>query len=382
MATFFVNKRLSILARTLFALSISLFFSACTTSPTETVYQFPPLRNSADIVIPETDVLAMTPAMTQFLSKNIQMSSGSRQKLLALQKLLADKTKINFIYNANTTLSAAQAFEQQTGNCLAFANMFVAMARELGLNARFQQMSIPPEWGQRGNAYLVAKHMNVLVQTRNLDYTIDIGQVAYSNNAPSKIIPDTKARAHYLNNLGAQALLEDNLATAYAYFVAAVKQHPDAADIWSNLGVTYNRNDQKAEAEWAYRQSVNLQPSPTALNNLANLYRGQGKIEQADRMAKKLKHHNRSNPYYLYNLSREALDKKEYRQSIKLLRKALRRKSDEHTLHFALAKSLYLAGLYDKANSRFERAKQLAPPVVLDNLYSKPLGEIVASQES
>ena len=44
------------------------------------------------------------------------------------------------------TRTASETFRARRGNCLSFSNMFVAMARDVGLDVQFQEVEIPPDW--------------------------------------------------------------------------------------------------------------------------------------------------------------------------------------------------------------------------------------------
>ena len=70
-----------------------------------------------------------------------------------------------------------------------------------------------------------------------------------------------------------------------------------------------------------------------------------------------------------------------YEESIKLLQKAIKKKNNDHMLHFAMAKTQYLSGETEAAESSLSLARELAPENKL-TYYDRPLGELVAEQES
>jgi Flp pilus assembly protein TadD len=70
--------------------------------------------------------------------------------------------------------------------------------------------------------------------------------------------------------LGRQAALRGEWAKAVTFYRQAVKQTPDNAEIWNNLGVVLRKSGQGKEALPAYRQAIKLKPDfSEAYNNLA-----------------------------------------------------------------------------------------------------------------
>ena len=76
----------------------------------------------------------------------------------------ADPILLDFDYEPSLTLTAADTFNHRTGNCLSFTAMFIAMAREAGLKAWFQEVKLPPEWSSVNDTFLVSMHVNAVVQ--------------------------------------------------------------------------------------------------------------------------------------------------------------------------------------------------------------------------
>ena len=64
-----------------------------------------------------------------------------------------------------------------------------------------------------------------------------------------------------------------------------------------------------------------------------------------------------------------------------LLERAIRKKEDDHYLHFALAKTQYLSGEEAAAKNSLIRARELAPRDMLA-YYARPLGELIAEEKA
>jgi len=357
---------------------LSFLLAGCATYPAEPPGALPALKNTQTIAVPQQDTLAVSTEMKRFLEKYVNRQQRPQQRLRLLTQAVVHPGMLGFEYDAGQTLTAQQAFAKRSGNCLAFTNMFIALARAAGLTAYYQDARVVPEWDEQNNAYLLAKHINVLVRLRSGDYVVDIGRRRVGESIGQHIVSDQYARAQYYNNLGVEALLHNQIATAFGYFERALDADSGSDYLWSNLGVLYNRNGQPEQAIWAYHQALRINSRALmAISNLASLYAQQGYQDKAQALVKKVEAYRQDNPYYLLMLSRKALADTRYQDAIKILRKAIRRKDNEHRLHFALAKSFYLAGQFKQAEDSYQRAKELAPGPVLRSVYNKGLGELV-----
>jgi Flp pilus assembly protein TadD len=354
----------------------TLLVASCASTPLVRTAP-PPLAGADPVGIPDIDMLELTPRMERFLEHYVlgYPSSDTRRELLTLA--LTDRSMLGFHYNVNRTLTAKEAFDTRSGNCIAFANLFVAMARRAGLNARYHEVLLPPEWSSQDDTLIVTKHINVVVNSPRGLFQIDISGEDIEQGTHRRVLDDREAKALYFNNLAMEALFEGDLATAHAYLSEAIETAPGLSDAWSNLGVVLGRNGQREDAETAYRAALDINPSErSALGNLYGLYLAQERLEEAQSIRKQVERYRRDNPYYLLALSDEAIEQKDYEKSISLLSRAIEKKNDEHRLHFAMARTQYLSGREDEAQSSLLRARELAPDEAQEN-YSRPLAELV-----
>ncbi len=357
---------------------ILFVLSGCAINSANYPGEFPVLQNGTQIPVQNTEVLSLSEEMSAFVQRYVPSGASDEHKLRMLSQAIIQPGVLGFSYEQNLTLTAQQAFHKRQGNCLAFANMFVALARAADLKAFYQEAKVSPDWNQESDVYIMARHVNVLVKTRSGDYVVDIANPYARSRYSVKVISDAYAKAQYFNNLGVDALLEGKMSKAHGYFVQAVRIEPKSGYMWSNLGVIYSRNGQLDEAKWAYNTALNVDSRTfVAMNNLSKIYQQQGDLEQASLLQTKVKKHLRDNPYYLLMLSDQAVAERRYKDAVKLLRRALRKKQDEHRLHFAIAKSLYLLGQRYEAEKSFSRARELAPKQLLKEDYSKQLSELV-----
>ena len=286
-----------------------LVLTACATKPVVNVTA-PPLHSTApELQVTDVDVLAVTPGMGAFLERYILPYPNLETRLNLLALAVTSRGVLGFDYDEARTLTAAQAFDSRSGNCIGFANMMVALAREAGLEAKYQEVHRRPEWTSREDTLLLIKHINVVVSSPRYSYVVDVSGIKFKPTERRRIISDSYAKALYYNNIGAEALLANELPMAWAYLVTATNTDPDLTDPWINLGVVFGRNEQLADAELVYQTALQIDDSEySAMNNLYEVYLVQENLEAAENLRVKVEKYREKNPYYLMKLSEESLE--------------------------------------------------------------------------
>ena len=343
----------------------------------------PPLLYSGpEVVVPEVDLLELTPEMEAFLERYILPYNNAQTRLHMLTTAVTSSGVLGFDYDAGRTLSASEAFRTRGGNCVAFANLMVALARRAGLKAYYQEVIRNPEWSSDGETVMLIKHVNVVVESNQYTYVMDASNLNISPFAQRRLVSDQYAEALYMNNLGVDALLDGDLALAYAYQKKAIDIDPTVTDSWVNMSVVLGRNEQVGDAITVLENALHIDSSNySAMTNLYEIYLEQGNLEAASSLESRVERYRRNNPYYLLRLSYEALEQEDYDQSIDLLRRAMKKKENDHLLYYALAKTQFLSGEHTAAQNSMLRARELAPSDKIA-YYNRPLGELIAEEKA
>ena len=113
------------------------------------------------------------------------------------------------------------------------------------------------------------------------------------------------------------------------------------------------------------------------MSNLYEVYLAKEDMESAVDLQVQVDRYRQRNPYHLLRLSDEALEQSRYEESLSLLKKAIKKKDDDHVLHFALARTQYLSGEIVEAEGSLVRARELAPADMMVQ-YDRPWIELVA----
>lgn len=321
----------------------------------------PALAGQTAPTIASVDLLATTPEMREFTDRHTRSGSDASSSAWRLAYAALDPYLLDFDYDPMVTLPADEAFRARRGNCLTFSSLFVALARSAGLEAWYQEIRLPPTWSAVNETLLVSKHVNAVVRENGQQYVIDVSRRKPGPNEQARRLSDREATAQFYNNLGVDALVEADLALAYAYFAKALETQPDLAYLWSNLGVTLRRNGQTADAILAYRAALEVDPEhAVSLNNLHALYTEEGELAAAAELAQRVERNQRKNPYYLHHLAEVASEEHRWSDAIDLLQRAIRLEANEYRFYYTLAQAQFHAGQIVVARGSLDRARQLA----------------------
>jgi len=317
---------------------------------------------TAGYVPPQENVLALSDEMQAFLEHYVPSKGTRQQKLDALLYALMHKGTLGIDYNPASTFTARDTFENQSGNCVGFSVLFVAMARELGLNVRFNNVEIPPVWGFQGKStFLFYKHINSIVKLGpGVDKVVDINIQRYQHHYRQKRLSDYEALAQYHNNRGVDYLLAEDYASAFNYFRKGLSLDPEAEYIWSSLGTLYRRAGLLSDAETAYLQGLSFgSRNLVILNNLSHLYNAMGRYDIAEKYSRRVQSARDNNPYYRFALAQKAFANNSYDEAMREIEFALNKKKREHQFWYLAARISDRLDGSEMADEYLQRAMEL-----------------------
>jgi Flp pilus assembly protein TadD len=349
--------------RTLLAIAFTTcLLASCTGVKVFGPPEIPHLKNQPEHHLPNVDLLAISPEMKQFVKAHAYRSGSGKPSAWELTYAAMSPHVLRFEYDPQITLPADAAFREGEGNCLTFSAMMIAMAREAGLEAHFQEVEIQPVWSNVNDTMLVSKHVNAVVQEKYREYTIDVSRREARSADRTRKLSDTEALAQFYNNMGADALISGNTALAYAWFRKALELDSRLDYVWSNIGVILRRNGQTEDAVLAYQTALRLNPNqPVGLNNLYVIYSEDGNLEEAAKLRARVERNQRRNPWYFHSLAESAIEEERYAEAVTMATRAVRMDQDEYRFHYILARSQHLAGNPGPAQESLQRARELAP---------------------
>lgn len=316
---------------------------------------------TASPLVDPDDILELSPEMIAFLDEHVNRSGSQNERLALLIRAIIGGDRFVLSYD-DSTRTARETFRDRRGNCISFTNMFVAMARNLDLNADFQEVEIPPDWSLSGETYLLSKHVNAVVALKGRHpRVVDFNIADYDSDNEMRIIDDARARAHFYNNLGVEHLLAGDMQQAYAYLRQSLVEDLTFGSAWVNLGILHRREGYVDLAEAAYLTALDYQASDLlAMSNLASLYQQEGREEAAAHYLSEVQIHRLRNPYYRYQLANEAFNEGDYESAIENLKVAIRKRSEDDRFFYLLSLSYLMSGDRGQAQTWMKKAEEVA----------------------
>lgn len=310
-------------------------------------------REVSDEDLPNDDVFAITPDMEAFAKRAVRRADNYFDKVKALHVALltsVDAGGHGITYSAYVTEPPRVSFQQRRANCLSFTLLYVALARSVGLNAKVNEVEIPPTWDMRNKKDMVfLRHVNVKIplpkEGMNVlqrdDVVIDLEMSRYRAHYRQHEISDTLAMAQFYSNRAMEYLDAGNFTDAFLNLRKSIRLNNRQSYVWSNLGALYGRKKLLRQSGLAYLHALELNPDDlTVMNNLSYYYNQIGDKQNALKYAQLAQHYRESNPFYKYNLALSAFEQAEYEQALQLLVQAMEREKEDLRF-YQLAASLY-----------------------------------------
>lgn len=292
-----------------------------------------------------------------WLRECVSASAPATERFDTLVGLFGEDGPLAMRYELTQSTGALETLAAGEGNCLSFTILFVALARELGLEARVQEVVIPASRSRLADVTVANRHVVAWGRIDDRPWEVDFGVFRRPVGTAQRLLDDREVAATLASNMGATKLALGGDGTAELR--SAVGSVPELAQGWTNLGVALRRAGEDAGAEFAFRRALAAEPGDgSALSGLLALYRAsapQAALELEARMPRLLAR----NPYFLYSEGL-ALDRAgEFAAAERHFRRALRMQPDEPWFHIALVRNRLAEGDVDDAIGALERARRV-----------------------
>jgi Flp pilus assembly protein TadD len=311
---------------------------------------------AAELVVP----FELNDEIRRELDRGRSRTWSERRQVEAILELVFDELGLR--YDRTPTRDAVGTYAAGAGNCLSFVNLFVGLAREAGLPALYVEVEDYQRWSYEEGTVLSRGHIvaGLVLDGRLSTYDfLPYRPKAYRSLTP---IDDRTAAAHFYNNLGAEALLAGDAATAERHVLVARALAPDFEKAINNLGIVYLRRGEAERAVTLLRQGAEKHPESVPL--LTNLSRGLqriGQAEEAREILDRLARMRQQSPFFYLYRAMEALAAGDTATALDHLREAERLEPDLPEVHLALAKVRQARGERPQALLHVRRALDLDP---------------------
>lgn len=288
----------------------------------------------------EIDPLYLSDEIKHWVEDRVGADPRSDKYLATvLQELLYDENRLNIRYSDKKTYTAVEVFHAGKGNCLSVMNLYVALARHVGIDASFQTIKEVPAWDRRNDLLVLSQHINVTGRIGPREYYVAdfTPQIALQRDTED-VISDAAARALYFKNLGVEALIAGDAEQGLAYIKNALFIDPENSEAWNNLGAVYLRLGDKVMAEFSFHYALETDRSNVnAMNNLTKFYRRQGDEALANSFERAAERLNQRNPYFVYDQGMDAYVEGDYETARTYFRRAIELHRYDVEFHYALA---------------------------------------------
>lgn len=376
--------------RVLFAICALAAAAGCATSPPgppglfhDALFKPPGERIDA------AAVLAPSEAMRRYVRQDIADEIAAKGPQQGLFDALHAAGRLKLEYDAAVTRSAAQAFEARAGNCLSLVIMTAALARELGLEVRYQRVVSDDLWSRSGETYFASGHVNVTLARKFRDprvrfderqlLTIDFMPPAANAFPRTWEVGERTVLAMFMNNRAAEALAAGRLDDAYWWAREAIRQDDTFLSAYNTLGVIYKKHGDFAQAEAVLREVLAREPAnANAMQNLALVYNDQGREAEADALTHRLERLQPHPPFHYFNLGLEAMQAGDYRGARALFAREVERDAYYHEFHFWLAAACARLGDGECARRELAAALENSPTRGDREIYAAKLDRLKA----
>jgi Flp pilus assembly protein TadD len=347
-------------------LLLGVIVSGCTAIEIETDFAqdisiHAQIINQSEDRFPEIDPLFISDEIKQKVDSYITRFDTELEQVRKLQEILYNEEHLHVQYDDSVTHTAVEAFNARRGNCLGVMNLYIGMARYLGLDANFQTVNVQPNWDKRGDLLVVSQHINATGRfSATRHYVVDFTPEIQLEQLTSAVVSDQDGRALYFNNLGVEALIAGDLEGSLVFFKNALFLDPDLAIGWNNIGTVYNRLGNTVFAEYSYKMAFSSDDrSATAINNLAKFYLKQGDTRTALQYQRAIERFNNRNPYYHFAQGSLAYAEADLLAARASFRRALRLKKEEPDFYLSLAQVYIGMGDIEEAEKLHASAEEL-----------------------
>ena len=123
----------------------------------------PPLGAAYALPDNPDDLLRLDDEMRAFFAARVHRYNGIEARTDEIVEAILGEKGLRFTYEADGLYDVREAFRRRRGNCMTFAMLVVAVAREHRVPAKFNEVDIRPHWSRTGGLVLESRHINVHV---------------------------------------------------------------------------------------------------------------------------------------------------------------------------------------------------------------------------
>lgn len=199
------------------------------------------------------DPLTLSPEVRARVKQHLTYEGTEKARMLRLVRYLGDADGLAFRYHPQQSLSAERAFFARQGDCMSYANLYVALARLMDVSVRFVRITqLPVTWESQGR-FFESSHMAVAFGREaawDQSLVIDFGN---THTAPWRFalyddVPDELAFVLFQNNVAVEKMVGGEVVEAERILRFLLGRSPDVPEVHNNLGLALLQAGRVTEA--------------------------------------------------------------------------------------------------------------------------------------
>jgi Flp pilus assembly protein TadD len=280
-------------------------------------------------------------------------------RLGRLRERLLDDDELSLVYAWGHTGTAVEVFEERRANCLSFTNLFVGMAREVGVPVVFLEVEDVQTYRKEGDLVVVSDHIAVGYVVAPETRIYDFSEEGIDDHHKIRRVSDLTAISMYYSNRGAEELQEGHIDNALEWLRTSVQLDPLLPHTWVNYGVALRRAGDAEGAEECYRRALEIDPrTSSAYQNLISLLRMQSRVAEAEEFEQALARSPSRNPYTYLVLGDINRRNGHFDEARRLYKRARNLGCDEAECYAAFGQLELAVGNLRAARKMLKRAQQ------------------------
>ena len=294
-------------------------------------------------------------------------------KTRALVDAIISRTGMSISYDWLSNKTARQVFREGRGNCLAYTNLFIGMAREVGLDAVYVDVTTIERVSKEAEVIVNNGHITAGIPDGPEVTMIDFTSTPEREYQGAKILDDFEAIANYYNNQGflygyfaeradAMEAGVDPLEAELLMYETALDVVPNFPRARNNLGVALKRRGRVDEAIEQYKLALEADAKfSEARSNLGSAYYSQGRVEDAIAEFERAAKNSGSNGYFYHHLGVIQLQQGNLDEAAKQFKKALSKESKLSDARFFLGEVYLRQGKEKDAIREYQKTLENDP---------------------
>lgn len=292
------------------------------------------------------------------------------EKVRAIVRAIISLAGFSISYDWLSNKTAQEVFREGRGNCLAYSNLFVGMARAVGLNAVYADVKFTERITREAEIIVNSTHITAAVNLGAETSLIDFTSNPERKYLAFEVIDDLEAIANFYNNQGflygyfteKGSVDFDPLEKELEMYRLALEVLPAFGRARNNLGVALRRRGRVDEAIEQYQIAIkNNSKYSEAHSNLGTAYLYQGRAEEALREYVLAAENAGPDGYVHHRLGVMYLRLRRYEDAIKQFRTALSKQPDLAEAHYYLGEGYRSLGDEKRAREAYEAALEIDP---------------------